>query len=357
MSTTEVAVRRFKARDLEQFTSRVLEACGLPTADAGRVAQLMIAADLRGADGHGIFRLPQYVRRIRAGGVNPKPAVRVLNDQPATALVNGDNGMGHLAVSRAAEVAIEKARHCGVAWVGVRNSNHAGPAALYASMPVEHDMIGLYVAVASANHMPPWGGVETILGTNPIAIGVPAGEEPPVVLDMATTMTAYGKVKTYALNDKEMPAGWMIDRRGNPITDPKRAGEGFLLPIGEHKGYGLAVMIGLLAGTLNRAPFTRDVIDFNADDSSWTNTGQMILALKIENFLPVQEFKREVDANIREIRSSERADGVDRIWLPGEQSWHRIQERTTNGIPLNPGLLKSLNDVAAGLGIEALATS
>ena len=200
------------------------------------------------------------------------------------ALVDGDNGMGHLVMKRAAEIAIEKARNCGVAWVGARLSNHAGPASLYARMPLAHDMIGLYFAVGNANHLPPWGGLDMLLSTNPIAVAVPAGEEPPVVLDMATTVAAYGKVKAKAQRGETMPEGWMIDRQGQPLTDPKRADEGFLLPIGGYKGYGLALIVGLLAGTLNGAAMGSDAIDFNEDDASATNTGQAICAIDLEAF-------------------------------------------------------------------------
>jgi L-2-hydroxycarboxylate dehydrogenase (NAD+) len=346
--------RRLAATKLEAFTSRILENVGLPSGDAAVVARLMIAADLRGADGHGIFRLPQYVRRIRAGGVNVRPQLRILQDNPSTAVVDGDNGMGHLVMSRAAEVAIDKADRTGVAWVGGRMSNHAGPASLYAEMPMARDMIGLYLAVASANHMPPWGGVENLLGTNPLAVAIPAGEEPPVVLDMATSVVAYGKVKTYRLSGKTMPAGWMINRQGEPITDPGRSGEGFLLPLGGYKGSGLAIVIGLLAGILNGAYFGRACIDFNADDSSVTNTGHAIVALKVANFCPVDRFKAQVDAAVREIRNSERMEGVDRIRLPGERSWALIAERSTGGIPLSPALCRMLNDLAADLGVDPL---
>jgi LDH2 family malate/lactate/ureidoglycolate dehydrogenase len=352
--TSRQATRRYSAADLEQFTATALEAVGLPGDDAAQVAELMIRADLRGADGHGIFRLPQYVRRIRAGGVNTRPNIRLTRDFPSTALVDGDNGMGHLVVKRAAEVAIEKASKTGVAWVGVRMSNHAGPAALYAEMPLARDMVGLYLAVASANHMPPWGGVESILGTNPLAVAIPAGEEPPVVLDMATTIAAYGKVKTYALANKPMPVGWMINRRGEPITDPKRAGEGFLLPIGEHKGSGLAIVIGLLAGVLNGALFGGACIDFNADDRSACNTGQVMLALNVEFFTELEAFKRDVDAAVREIRESERMEDVKRIWLPGEQSHQRKLERGRDGIPMSPALRGTLNELAASLGVDPL---
>ncbi|HEY2664532.1 MAG TPA: Ldh family oxidoreductase, partial [Candidatus Binataceae bacterium] len=239
--------------DLTEFIARVLTSVGLPPADARIVAQLMVEADARGADGHGIFRLPQYVRRIQSGGINIQPRISMIQDHPATALIDGDNGMGHLVMNRAAEIAIEKAKTSGVAWVGARNSNHAGPASLYARMPLTHDMVGLYIAVGSANHLPPWGGIAMLLSTNPIAIAVPGAQGREITLDMATTNAAYGKVKIKAQRNEAMPEGWMMDRQGNPLTDPKRADEGFLVPIGGPKGYGLALMFGLLAGTLNGA--------------------------------------------------------------------------------------------------------
>ncbi|MDP2706138.1 MAG: Ldh family oxidoreductase, partial [Burkholderiales bacterium] len=254
---------RVSPQQLEAFIARALAAVGISGAEAKSIAELMARADLNGADGHGVFRLPQYVRRIKGGAVNIKPDIRVEREAAGMALVDGDNGMGHLVMRFATEKAIEKAKSAGVAWVGVKWSNHAGPASLYASMPIAHDMIGLYLAVGNANHLPAWGGIDMLLSTNPIAVGVPAGAEPPIVLDMATTVAAYGKVKTAAQRGETMPEGWMIDREGRPLTDPRRADDGFLLPIGGYKGYGLALVFGLLAGTLNGAAFGRDVVDFN----------------------------------------------------------------------------------------------
>jgi len=314
----------------------------------------MVRADLNGADGHGVFRLPQYVRRIKGGAVNIKPNIRIEREASGMALVDGDNGMGHLVMRFATEKAIAKAKSAGVAWVGVKWSNHAGPASLYASMPIAHDMIGLYLAVGNANHLPAWGGIDMLLSTNPIAVGVPAGAEPPIVLDMATTVAAYGKVKTAAQRGETMPEGWMIDREGRPLTDPKRADEGFLLPIGGYKGYGLALVFGLLAGTLNGAAMGRDVVDFNHDDTTPTNTGHAIVAISLAAFGDVAEFKRRVDELVRDIRASKRLPGVDAIRLPGEQSHAKRAERTRFGIPLPDPLLKSLNQLAAGLGIAGL---
>ena len=335
------------------FIASAYRAAGVPAADADKAADFMARSDLSGADGHGVFRLPQYIRRIKAGGINVRPNILVDRTAPGTALVHGDNGLGALVVSRAVETAIEIA-HAGVGWVGVRRGNHAGAAAVYAAMPLAHDMIGLYFAVGNANHLPPWGGIDMLLSTNPIAIAVPALEEPPLVLDMATTVAAYGKVKVAAQQGKTMPEGWMIDREGRPLTDPNRADDGFLLPIGGYKGAALALMFGLLAGTLNGAANGADVVDFNKDDTTPTNTGQAICVVDIKAFAEPVAFKRQVDAVIRQLHGSALLPGFDRIRLPGEDRAARIAERAANGIPI-PGSLKAALDKMAGeLGIAKL---
>ncbi len=354
MTDTVAAATRVPSQRLEAFITRALEAVSVPHGDAGIIAGLMVRADLNGADGHGVFRLPQYVRRIRGGAVNVRPDIRIEREAPGMALINGDNGMGHLVMRFATEKAIEKAKSAGVAWAGVKWSNHAGPASLYASMPIAHDMIGLYLAVGNANHLPPWGGIDMLLSTNPIAVGVPAGAEPPIVLDMATTVAAYGKVKTAAQRGETMPEGWMIDREGRPLTDPRRADEGFLLPIGGYKGYGLALVFGLLAGTLNGAAVGRDVVDFNHDDTTPTNTGHAIVAISLAAFGDAAEFKRRVDLLVRDIRGSQRLPGVDAIRLPGEQSHAKREERMRLGIPLPAPLLNNLNQLAVDLGVAGL---
>jgi len=209
--------------------------------------------------------------------------------------------------------------------------------------------------VGNANHLPAWGGLDMLLSTNPIAVAVPAGEEAPVVLDMATTVAAYGKVKTKAQRGETMPEGWMMDRQGRPLTDPQRSNEGFLLPIGGYKGYGLALVFGLLAGTLNGAAMGRDVVDFNADDTTPTNTGHAIVAISVEAFQPVAEFKKSVDLLARDLRRSERLPGVERIRLPGDGAREARQDRSGNGVPMPPALLAALNKLAAELGIPPLA--
>jgi L-2-hydroxycarboxylate dehydrogenase (NAD+) len=330
-------------------------ASGLPEADAVKCAELMTEADLTGADGHGIFRLPQYIRRLNAGGFNKHPNITVTKNAPATALVDGDNGMGHLVMSRATTEAIAMAKETGVAWVGVRRSNHAGPAGLYAEMPAQHGMVGLYAAVANANHMGTWGGTDLLLGTNPLAVGVPSGAGP-LILDIATSIVAYGTVKKYALRGLAMPEGWFVDAQtGAPITDANRSHEGLLLPMGEYKGAGLALMLGLIAGVLNGAAFGRDVVDFNADDASETNTGHFIIAVDIARFIPLETFKSEVDRHIGDLRHSKRLPGVDEIRLPGDRRAECRAERMRDGVPLAKPLLALLDKLAGELKIKPLA--
>jgi len=314
----------------------------------------MAKADLIGQDGHGVFRLPQYIKRINDSGLNKNPDIKIIEERTAMALVDGDNGMGHLVMSHATELAMEKASTTGIAWVGARYSNHAGPASLYAMMPLKADMIGIYVAVGSANHLPPWGGTEMLLSTNPIAVAIPAAEKPPIILDMATTVAAYGKVKTAAQRGEQMPEGWMIDRNGNPLTDPTKASEGFLLPIGGPKGYGLSLIFGILAGTLNGANFGKDVVDFNADSKSVTNTGQFVIALDIKAFTDPAEFKAGIDQVWAEMKSSPTLPGVDEIRVPGERLAKVTQQNRENGIPISDALQDKLNALANQLSVEPL---
>jgi len=221
-------------------------------------------------------------------------------------------------------------------------------------MPLREDMIGLYVAVGSANHLPPWGGTEMLLSTNPIAVAIPSASNPPVVLDMATTVAAYGKVKTAAQRGEMMPEGWMIDREGQPLTDPDRASEGFLLPIGGPKGYGLSLIFGILAGTLNGAGFGRDVVDFNADSKTVTNTGQFIIALDIKAFTDVDTFKREIDEIYQQMKSSPLLPGYNEIRLPGERLAAVTKARTEDGIPIAGELQSALAVLSDELGVESL---
>ena len=274
---------------------------------------------------------------------------------PATALVDGDNGMGHLVVSRAMETAIDIAKENGVGWVGMRMSNHAGAAGVYAALPLKADMIGLYAAVANANHMPLAGGSEPLLGTNPFAIAIPAGQEPPLVLDIATSIVSYGTIKNHRLQNIPLAPGWMVDpKTGEAVIDPKKSAEALLLPMAGYKGAGLALMFGLLAGTLNGALFGRDCVDFNATPEKVNNTGQFVIALDPARFQPLDQFKAEVDRHSRELRASKTLPGQS-VRLPGEQRAKRRADRLANGLALAPELLVELDKLAKELGNQAAA--
>ena len=346
--------RNVKADRLRAFIASAFAACGMPETHAARMGELMAEADIGGQDGHGVFRLPMYIKRIQAGGMDVDPDIKIISERTATALLDGGNGPGHLVMSRAAELAVEKAKTCGVAWVGARYSNHAGPAFLYARMPLAENMIGLYVAVGSANHMPPWGGTDLLLSTNPISVAIPSNLQPDIVLDMATTVAAYGKVKTAADRGETMPEGWMIDKQGQPLTDPTRSSEGLLLPIGGPKGYGLSLIFGLLAGTLNGAAFGKDVVDFNADPKATTNTGHFVIALDIAAFTDPEAFKNQIDGIWDEMKSSDLLPGVKEIRLPGERLASVSENHLKNGIPIPRALGNRLDALADDLGIGRL---
>jgi LDH2 family malate/lactate/ureidoglycolate dehydrogenase len=221
-------------------------------------------------------------------------------------------------------------------------------------MPAAAGMVGLYAAVANANHMAAWGGADLLLGTNPLAIAVPTGGAP-LVFDMATSIVAYGTVKKYTLRGMRMPEGWFVDAAtGDSITDPAKSAAGVLQPMGEYKGSGLALMIGLIAGVLNGAAFGRDVIDFNADDDSATNTGHVIIAVDIARFVPLPTFTAEVDRHLGDLRGSRLLPGFDAIRLPGERRAACRDERARDGIPVPAPLLAQLDKLAAELQIKPL---
>ncbi|MCC6776156.1 MAG: Ldh family oxidoreductase [Hyphomicrobiales bacterium] len=344
------------AAGLRAFLIDVFRACDFPEADAVTIADAMLEADLTGSDGHGVLRLPNYVRQIKRGGTNPKPNVRVVERAPATALVDGDLGMGHVVMTYAANLAVEMARESGVAWVGVRRSNHAGAGATYAAIPLAHGMVGIYSAVSAVNHMAPWGGMEPLLGTNPIAFAIPAGEEAPVILDIATSLASNGAIRTHELDGRPMPVGWVQDREeGSPITDPTRITEGTYLPMGGYKGSGLSIIIGLLAGTLNGAFFGRDIRDFAAPPGGELNVGQFIVALDVARFVPLDTFRTEVDRHIRELAGSRPLPGADRIRVPGQGRLARRAEREKLGIPLGAALIAQVDDVARSVGVAPLS--
>ncbi|BEI43331.1 MULTISPECIES: Ldh family oxidoreductase [unclassified Polynucleobacter] len=338
----------------QEFISNALIANQIPYADALLVADLMIQSDLVGADGHGIFRLPAYIKRIRAGGINLRPNIHVERDRGAVTLINGDNALGHLVMARSVEHTIEKAKNFGVAWTGSHHGNHSGAASVYVRKIAEAGLVGIYMAVGNANHMAPWGGIDLLLSTNPIAIAVPAKDHPIVLLDIATTVAAYGKIKLAAQKGESIPVGWMIDKKGSPITNPSSAAEGSLLPIGGYKGYGLALMIGLLAGSLNGAAVGKETIDFNAHHDLITNTGQAMIAVDPAAFGNPEDFIKRVTTVVMDIKKSSKLPGVNEIRIPGEGAARVMEQRLKFGIPISQELLSALNKCASESGVSTL---
>jgi L-2-hydroxycarboxylate dehydrogenase (NAD+) len=342
---------RYRAAELTEFAAAVLRAVEVPPKHANITASRLVEADMRGRSGHGLIRLPPYVDRIRAGGINVRPAVKVLRETPVSAQIDGDNGLGQVVMTRATELAIVKACESGLAWVGTVHSNHAGAAGLYAQMAADAGLVGMYFAVANANGMPPWGGTDPLLGTNPIAIAVPT-DGTPFVLDIATTATSHGSIKVAAREGRPMPEGWVVDTDGRPITDPARAGEGFLVPMGGYKGSGLTIAIGLLAGVLNGAAFGADVVDHRRDQTTPTNTGQAILVLRPDLFRPAAEVRADLTRHLDDLRNSRSRDG-NPVRLPGDEAARTQADNESLGVHIGDSLVRDLHKLASDTGVES----
>ncbi|WP_299649478.1 Ldh family oxidoreductase [uncultured Tateyamaria sp.] len=344
-----------KPEALRSFVAQALGSQGVPDDDAASVAALMVEADVYGYATHGVFRLRQYLARLAGGGCNPKANVSVAHETAATAVIDGNDGLGHLAMAAARDLAMEKARAAGIGWVGVRRGNHAGPLALYVRPQAEAGLLGMAAAVGSANHVPPYGGSDLLLGTNPIAFSAPSDGADPFVFDMATTVAAMGKIKTLLQQGQPMPEGWMVGRDGKPLTDPARKSEGFLLPIGGPKGFGLSVAIGLMAGVLNDAAFGSDVVDFTNDTTSSTNTGQFVMALDPAAF-GITDFGERAERVFDEMRASQPLPGHDTVRLPGDGKTAAAKGRMEQGLILKPALRRDLEALTAEYGLDASFT-
>lgn len=348
-----MTTQRFPIQALQDFSAAAFRAVGVLPEHAETTAIRLVEADARGRAGHGLIRLGPYISRIEAGGVNLDPNIEVLRETPTSALIDGDNALGQVVMTRATEIAISKAKDSGMSWVGTVHSNHAGAAGLYPMMAAREGLIAMYLAVANANGMPPWGGTEPLLGTNPISIGIPAADSAPFLLDIATTMTSHGSIKVAAQNGEEMPVGWVIDSEGNPITDPNRAHEGSLVPIGGYKGSGLNIAIGLLAGAMNGAAFLDTVIDHRKELHVPTNTGQALFVMRSDLFQPADMTLASMAAHLDKLRNSSTKSG-DPVRLPGDTAAAMEQECEQSGVPVSDVLVGQLNTLASRLGVKTL---
>lgn len=328
---------------LESFVAEVLVKLDVLPDHAATTARRLVEADLRGRTGHGVIRLPPYVTRIVAGGINLRPEITRHRETPVSVLIDGDNALGQVVMTMAVEVAVGKAADTGMAWVGTMRSNHAGAGGVYTSLAVKSNMVAIYMAVASANVMPPWGGRGELLGTNPIAIAIPAAEQGAFELDIATTVASHGTIKVKADAGEPIPPGWVMDFEGNPITDPARADDGYLVPIGGYKGSGLTIAIGLLAGVLNGAAFGAEVIDHRAIPDQPANTGQSLFVMDPGLFRDLDGFKGAVDHHLQVLRDS----GIPgSVHIPGEGPARLQAEQLRDGVVIPEALFSQLRELA-----------
>jgi L-2-hydroxycarboxylate dehydrogenase (NAD+) len=352
MEKVSQATTRVNHERLTRFVSAVFQKLGVSAEDAEIAANALVAADLRGVDTHGVIRFSPntwYVKWLRDGSMSPRPDIRVVSENMSSALIDGDRGIGMVIGHRAMELAIRKARDSGVALVGVRNSRHYGMSAYYAMLALPHDMIGIAMTNASRQVVPTFGR-EARFGTNPMCFAVPADKELPFVLDMATTTAAAGKLELAARLGKAIPAGWALDEKADQTYDPRVAQKARrLLPLGgtreggNHKGYGLAILVEILCGVLTG---TLTALNANQDPR-----GHFFGAIRIDSFRPAAEFKQDMDRLIRELKSTPPIAGQQRVYVAGEIEFETAEERSERGIPLHSSVLKGLRDVSEQLGV------
>lgn len=331
-----------KAEELVAFCRETFIAAGLDEPGAAIVARSLVEADLRGISTHGVVRLWLYERRVRAGLIRPNPAMRLTRTGPATAILLGGHGAGQVVGSRAMTEAIALAREAGVGCVAATESNHFGIAAYFTMQALPHDMIGLAVS-HSDSLVAPYGAAKPFLGSNPISVAIPAGDEDPVVLDMATSVVAMGKMVAAKAAGGSIPLGWAIDPAGNPTTDPDQALEGSLLPMGTYKGYGLSLVIEVLSALLAGSPFGPHVpIPFKIAEIQ--NLGHFFAALDLRRFVEIATFKARMDQMIREIKALPRAPGFEEVLVAGEPEARCRRQQSQDGIRLTPEAVQVLRD-------------
>ena len=356
---------QFSYEKLYQFTFNTFIAIGCPEQDATIATEALLSADLRGIDSHGIARLIGYVRLWEVGRVNATPSIKIVHETPSTAVVDGDSGLGLVVAPFAMQVAIDKARQCGTGWVSVRNSNHFGIAGYHAMKALQKDMIGMAMTNASALVAPTFSN-ERMLGTNPIAVAIPAGEQPPFVADFATTTAANGKLEILQRKEENTPKGWVQDVAGNATTDAnilKKGGS--LLPLGSdrehssHKGYALGSIVDIFSAVLSGANYGPWVPPFPAyvpmpENMPGTGIGHFFGAMRIDAFRTPEEFKLHMDNWIGRFRSARPIDENEKVLIPGDPEREYEAERRLNGIPLYPSVVKELNELALKLKISGL---
>lgn len=342
MPTIQVPVD--KIIDLSQ---RSLERVGVPPEDAAMVIEILVLADLQGIDTHGTRRLGPYIERVRKNLIKNQPKITLDKKTPSVALLEGDNALGQLVGQRALQAAVEMAKDQGIAYVGCRHSNHFGAGAPYALLACRANMICMLGTNAFPT-MAPWGGREVKVGNNPLAIGIPRRKSPHFILDMAMSVAARGKMRKASERGEAIPGDWALDSKGAPTTDPLEGLKGFVRPIGGHKGYGLALVVDVLAGVLTAGAFGTGVKSLFQNMDEPQDIGHFFIALDPSRFLNLESFFSRMDDFAGELKNTEPFDEASPVLMPGEIEEANLQHRTATGIPLDEKTYQLLEDLAGG---------
>ena len=357
--------KSYSYSNLYTFTHAVFTKIGCSAADADMATRVLLSADMRGVDSHGIARLSGYVRLWEAGRVNPTPDIKIVHETPSTAVVDGDRGLGLVVAHKAMAIAIEKAKVAGTGWVSVKNSNHFGIAGIHAMMALKEDMIGMAMTNASALVAPTFSS-ERMLGTNPISVAIPAGKEAPFVADLATTTVANGKLEVASRKHASIPKGWAQDKAGLPSEDPNTVKEGgALLPLGgdrthgSHKGYALSSVVDIFSAVLSGASYGPWAPPFPAyipmpENMPGEGLGHFLGAMRVDAFRTKESFYENMDNWINRFKNAKPAKGHDRVLIPGMPEAEKEAYHKQHGVPLLDPVMEDLNNLAAKLAVAPL---
>ena len=355
--------KTYSYQQLFNFTNQIFQQIGCSAEQAELAAKVLISADLRGIDSHGVARLSGYVRLWEAKRVNAKPEIKIIHETPSTAVIDGDSGLGLVVAPFAMQVAIDKAKNVGTGWVSVQNSNHFGIAGYHAMMALQHDMIGIAMTNASPLVAPTFS-TERLLGTNPICVAIPGGEEPAFVADLATTTAANGKLEILQRKNQEAPQGWIQDKTGQSSTNPHELKSGgALLPLGgdrehgSHKGYALGAIVDIFSAVLSGANYGPWVPPFPAyvpmpTEMPGKGIGHFFGAMRIDAFRPADEFKQHMDKWIRRFRTAKTVEGQDQVLIPGDPEREMEIARMKAGIPILDAVDNDLQSLGAKFNIS-----
>jgi len=337
---------KIKEQKLRIFCENILKKYGLPPGDAFIVTDSLIFANLRGIDSHGIMRFPFYLERLKKKGTNATPKIKKIKEKAASMLIDGDNGMGQVVGMYATNLAIEKAKESGISFIGVRGSSHYGVASYYTTKMAEVNMIG-FSMTNNTNNMAAWGGSRAVIGNNPLSIACPYKDGKPTVLDISMSNVAGGKVRLTAKNGQNIPKGWIITKNGEDTEDPNDLLKGgALLPFGEHKGYGLAVMVEILAGVLTGAGMLNQIPLWIKNTVDPLNVGHCFAAIDIEAFINLKSFKERLNWMVQELKSSPLAEGSRGVFIPGEIELEIEKKRRKEGIPISEEIWQDLRKLS-----------